>query len=366
MSNLQLMYSGFQQSPWLDDLSRQLINDGKIKDFINRGIRGITSNPSIFEHALSGSTAYDEAIRSSALNASAAEDLYWQLAIEDIQNTADLLNQVYIDSNHLDGYVSLEVSPNLAQDSDATIKEARDLWKKVNRPNLMVKVPATKACLPAIKQLVSDGININVTLIFTLDRYKEVIDSYLTGLEECQQPLSSVHSVASFFVSRIDTEIDSRLEKIGTEDSLALEGKSAVASAQLAYEIFNQYFSTTNERWNNLVKKGANLQRPLWASTSTKNPQFDPLLYIKYLITSNTVSTIPEGTIALIESARPEDIKLGITPQSIIESKITLDKVKNVGVDLEDVGIVLEQQGIEKFQDAFNTLLSALSPKMNH
>ncbi len=365
MTNLDTMHNKFNQSPWLDNLSREMLDNGSIKKLIDQGVRGLTSNPTIFEKALSDSTAYDEAIKDKKTLTSDAENIYWQLAVEDIQSAADLLLTTYESSNHEDGYVSLEVSPNLAQDADSTLKQARELWQKVNRPNLMIKVPATKACLPVVSKLISEGINVNITLIFSLERYQEVIDAYITGLESANDDISKVHSVASFFVSRIDTEIDMRLEQSKSDDNKDLSGKAAIAQARLAYEIFSNQFNGSNPRWINLSQKGANKQRPLWASTSTKNPSYDPLMYITNLIAEDTVNTIPNKTIDTINETDNCIATIGITEDSIKSSKELLNQLENNGISLKDVAETLESQGLKKFQDSFTSLLKALNSKMN-
>jgi transaldolase len=364
MNNLQILHQDFKQSPWLDNLSRELLVNGTIEKLITDGVRGLTSNPTIFEKALTGSTAYDEAISGSGLSSQKVTDLYWQLAIADIQSTADLLLPIFTDSNGEDGYVSLEVSPEYAQDAEATIQQAHELWDKVNRPNLMIKVPATKACLPAISQLITDGLNINITLIFSLERYQEVVDAYLSGLEASRLNIHNIHSVASFFVSRVDSEVDNRLDALALPEALALKGKIAVAQAQQAYAIFLDNFKDSNPRWSELAAQGAHIQKPLWASTSTKNPEYDPLLYIKSLIAPNTVNTIPDATIALINDTAGSIHELGITVESMDKSSALFEQAERIGIDITDVGNVLETEGLLKFQTSFRQLLTALAAKM--
>ena len=365
MTNLQLLHELFDQSPWLDNLSREMLGNGTIKSFVSDGIRGLTSNPTIFEKALSGSDAYDAAITASGLKRNDALTLYWQLAVEDIQQTADLLRPVFDASNGADGYVSLEVSPEIADDANSTIAQGHDLWQRVNRPNLMIKVPATKACLPAIKQLTIDGINVNITLIFGLERYREVIEAFLSGLEARQEPIASIHSVASFFVSRVDTEVDGRLEKIGADALQEFGGKSGLAQARLAYQIFTETFASSNARWATLQSAGANIQRPLWASTSTKNPAYDPLLYIKGLIAPNTINTLPNATIDILEQTSGSVSALGITPQTISEAQDYLTRLEQAyGIRMPEVANLLEVQGVEKFHASFTSLLTALAAKM--
>lgn len=365
MTNLQLLHSTFDQSPWLDNLSRKMLDDNTIKNLIADGIRGLTSNPTIFEKALSDSTAYDAAIAASGMKRDAALALYWQLAVEDIQRTADLLRPVFDASNGADGYVSLEVSPEIAEDANDTIAQAHDLWQRVNRPNLMIKVPATKACLPAIKQLTADGLNVNITLIFGLERYREVIEAFFSGLEMRQEPIDHIHSVASFFVSRVDTEVDGRLEKAGTDMAHQFAGKAGLAQARLAYKIFTDTFSDSNPRWTSLHERGANIQRPLWASTSTKNPAYDPLLYVKGLIAPHTVNTLPNATIDTLEQTDNSVSSLGITPETMQAADDYLRQLEQTcGIHMPDIADLLEKQGIEKFHASFTSLLTALAAKM--
>ena len=365
MTNLQMLHDKFQQSPWLDNLSRKMLDDGTIERLINDGIRGLTSNPTIFEKALSDSTAYDTAISASKLGRSQVVELYWDLAVEDIQRTADLLRPVFDASRGSDGFVSLEVSPEIAENAEDTNAQAHDLWQRVSRPNLMIKVPATKACLPSIRQLTADGLNVNITLIFGLERYREVIDAFLSGLEARQDTINGIHSVASFFVSRVDTEVDGRLEKLGADQAQRFAGNAGLAQARLAYEIFTETFSDNNPRWAALQARGALVQRPLWASTSTKNPAYDPLLYVKGLIAPNTVNTLPNATIDTLEQADSNGLSTGITPETIAAAHRYLTELEQVcGIRMPEVADLLEEQGIEKFHASFTSLISALAAKM--
>ena len=366
MTNLQKLHSEFNQSPWLDNLSRHFLDNGTIKNYIDNGVRGVTSNPTIFEKALADSTAYDQAIEASGLHQTDAETLYWQLAVADIQATADLLRPTFDTSNSQDGFVSLEVSPELSHDAEATVTEARDLHQRINRPNLMIKVPATKACLPAITQLISEGFNVNVTLIFSLERYREVVDAYMTGLEQRTDSLEQVHSVASFFVSRVDTEVDARLNALGSDEAQALTGKAAVAQARQAYQAFTELFSVDDARWSALASRGANVQRPLWASTSTKNPAYDPLLYVTNLVAPNTVNTLPNATLDAITQAPADtfNTERGITPDTIWASGELLARLENIGINMAEVTELLEQQGVQKFHESFQTMITSLAAKM--
>jgi len=365
MIDLHALHNSFGQSPWLDNLSRHFINDGTIERFIKHGVRGVTSNPTIFEKALTDGDTYDEAIKASGLTKEHAETLYWELAVEDIQHTADLLKPVFDESNHEDGYVSLEVSPELAQDATSTVTQARYLWHIIDRPNLMIKVPATEACLPAITELIADGFNLNVTLIFSLERYQQVMDAYMAGLEQRKEDISSIHSVASFFVSRVDTEIDSRLDSMG-DSGTKLKGQAGLAQARLAYELFTQVFTPDNSRWSALAARGGNIQRPLWASTSVKNPDYDPLLYVKGLIARNTVNTLPNATLEAIESAPVNSLSNagGVTPEHIQVAHELVSKLEAVGIHMSEVTALLEKEGVEKFHESFQTLLAAVAAKM--
>jgi transaldolase len=366
MTNLNNLHGLFQQSPWLDNLSRHLLDDGTIQGYIDKGIRGVTSNPTIFEKALADSTAYDQAIEESGLHKSDAETLYWQLAVADIQKTADLLRPVFDESGGQDGYVSLEVSPELSHDAEATIIEARDLRQRVNRPNLMIKVPATRECLAAITQLTSEGFCVNVTLIFSIERYREVVSAYMAGLEQCDGDPKKIHSVASFFVSRIDSEVDTRLVAINSEDSNVLLGKTAVAQARQAFQAFTEMFNKDDARWAALAERGATVQRPLWASTSTKNPSYNPLLYVTSLVAANTVNTLPNATLDAILQAPTEtfSVECGITPDSIWASGELLARLEATGVNMAEVTALLEKQGIQKFHEAFQAMIASLAAKM--
>ncbi|PKN83786.1 MAG: transaldolase, partial [Chloroflexi bacterium HGW-Chloroflexi-7] len=285
MNNIDALHK-LGQSLWYDNIQRSLLNNGALKAMIESGeIKGVTSNPSIFNNAIAKSTDYDSALQPLAWSGLNAEEIFWELAVKDIQDAADLFAPLYKSTAHKDGYVSLEVSPYLARDTRSTVREAKRLWQKVNRPNLMIKIPATLEGLPAIRESISEGININVTLIFSLDRYQAVINAFLSGLEDRAKKglsIESIASVASFFVSRVDTKVDDLLAKKYPVEGAALLGKAAIANAKLAYELFLKEFST--DRFTKLAQKGAQKQRPLWASTSTKNPNYRDVIYIEELI----------------------------------------------------------------------------------
>lgn len=361
MTKLQELYSQQGQSPWIDNLTRNAIEGGGLRSRVDEGIRGVTSNPTIFQKAMTGSDAYDEQF-AGLLDRGSVEAAFWDMAIDDVTHACGVLRPVYDVSDRSDGFVSIEVSPALASDTDGTIEAARSLHERISLPNLMVKIPATAEGIPAIRKMTSEGRNINITLIFSLSRYEEVIEAYLSGLEEFVSTggdPSQVHSVASFFVSRVDTEVDRRLEDIG-EPGADLAGKAAVAQAKLAYQLFRKHFS--GERWANLEAKGAHLQRPLWASTSTKNPAYPDLLYVDNLIGPHTVNTLPDKTIEAFEDHGT--VKCTVD-SGVDEASNTLDRLAKCGVDLVDVARVLEEEGVSAFVKSYDELLQALEDKAN-
>ncbi|HVA74900.1 MAG TPA: transaldolase [Acidimicrobiales bacterium] len=361
MTKLQELYSQQGQSPWIDNLTRNAIQGGGLREKVGEGIRGVTSNPTIFQKAMTGSDAYDEQF-TRLLARGSAEAAFWDMAIEDVSNACGVLRPVYDESAGSDGFVSIEVSPALASDTAGTIEAARNLHERIALPNLLVKIPATAEGVPAIRKMISEGRNINITLIFSLERYIEVIEAYLSGLEELGAnggDLSNVHSVASFFVSRVDTEVDRRLERIGGPAG-ELAGKAAVAQAKLAYELFQEHFS--GERWAALEARGAHLQRPLWASTSTKNPAYPDLLYVDNLIGPHTVNTLPDKTIEAFEDHG--SIKRTVDT-GVDEAHDALDRLAKSGVDLADVARVLEEEGVSAFLKSYDELLQALEDKAN-
>jgi transaldolase len=356
MTRLQQLYEEQGQSPWLDNLRRGWITGGELQSRVDRGIRGITSNPSIFQKAMGSGTDYDQQLRDLA--GTSIGDAYWSLVVKDIEDALAILRPVYDDSDGLDGYVSVEVAPSLARDTEGTISAARELHERIAEPNLYVKIPGLAEGTPAIRQMISEGRSINVTLIFSLGRYEEVMEAYLSGLEACEGDLSDVSSVASFFVSRVDTEVDRRLEEIGAPEALDLRGRTAVAQAQVAYDLFRKTFQ--GARWDALVARGARVQRPLWASTSTKNEAYPDTLYVDRLIGPDTVNTLPEATIEAFEDhgalARTIDAD---TPGAYA----VLEAVEAVGVDLDDVGRRLEDEGVAAFEKSFDELLATLGAK---
>jgi transaldolase len=351
----------FGQSIWLDFIDREIIASGKLKKLIEEdGVRGVTSNPAIFEKAITSSADYDKDIKELAKTAANNEELFFGLAISDIQQATALFKDVYDESNAGDGYVSLEVSPFLALDTEGTAKQAEELWKKVDRENVMIKIPGTKPGLAAIRQSIAKGININVTLLFGLDRYEEVTEAYISGLEDhlaAGHKVGHIASVASFFLSRIDVIVDPLLEAKG---ETALVGEVAIASAKKAYEIYKRVFST--ERWKKLAAQGAKPQRLLWASTGSKNPAFKDTKYVEALIGPDTVDTVPLET---VDAFRDHGIAANTLEGGLEQATATLAKLKDLGIDLDAITQQLEDEGIEKFNKPFEKLLKAIEDQKN-
>jgi transaldolase len=358
MSRLSDLYDQQGQSPWLDNVRRDWIQDGTMKGWVDRGVRGVTSNPTIFQKAISGGDAYDEQFQQLLKDGTSVLDSYWEMVVDDIRDTLAILRPVHDASDGVDGYVSIEVSPLLARDTDGTATAARHLHDLIDEPNLYVKIPGTAEGLPAIQQMITEGKSVNVTLLFSVDRYREVMEAYISGLEANTGDLSQVSSVASFFVSRVDTEADKRLDAIGTPEALALKARVAVANAQVAYEAFLETF--TGPRWEALAARGARVQRPLWASTSTKDPSLPDTLYVDTLIGPDTVNTMPDATLDHFDDhgtlARTVDADLAA-------AHAVLDELAAVGVDLADVTATLEDQGVASFSKSFDDLLESLSAK---
>jgi transaldolase len=352
----------FGQSIWLDFIDRQIISTGKLQSLIDDdGIRGVTSNPAIFEKAISSSSDYDNDIAELAKTAKTNEELFFGLAIKDIQNAAKLFEGVYNEEvAGADGYVSLEVSPFLALDAEGTAKQAEELWKKVDRKNVMIKIPGTKPGLQAIRESIAKGININVTLLFGLPRYEEVTEAYIAGLEDhlaAGHNIEHISSVASFFLSRIDVLVDPMLDEKGLGE---LKGEVAIASAKKAYEIYKRVFST--ERWKKLEAKGAKPQRLLWASTSSKNPAFRDTKYVEALIGPDTVDTVPLET---IEAFRDHGIAADSLMLGLDQATETLERIKAAGIDIDKITQQLEDEGIDKFNKPFEKLLQAIEDQKN-
>jgi transaldolase len=366
--NPLLKLESFGQSIWMDYIGRNTITSGELKQLINEdGVCGVTSNPSIFEKAIDQSHDYDDAIRALALEGNSAEAIYEALVLEDIRMAADVFRPTYDRLEGGDGFVSLEVNPHLAYDSEGTVAEARRLWSKLQRPNVFIKVPATRGGLPAIQQLISEGINVNITLLFGLPRHREVAEAYLAGVEEravAGQPLGHVASVASFFLSRIDVLVDLLLEKIisargaGAGAAAVLRGQTAIASAKLAYSIYKDIFSS--QRFATLSAKGARPQRVLWASTSTKNPDYSDVKYVEALIGPHTINTLPPETIGAYRdhgnpASRLEDDLDG--------ARAVLGQLAAFGIDIDAVTQHLEEEGVEKFIKPYDSLIQALEAK---
>lgn len=349
------------QSPWVDNLKRSYLTDGTLAGLVERGVRGVTSNPSIFQKAISSSHDYDVAFGEMVRAESSIDDAYWALVCDDVAHACDILATVHSESLGVDGYVSLEVSPLLAEDTAGTSNSARALHERLGKANLMVKIPATAAGIPAIATMIGEGRSINVTLIFSLERYDDVIEAYISGLEAFAKAgaidLSGVASVASFFISRVDTEVDRRLGTIGTSDAAVLQGKAAVAQGVLAYQLFLNRFS--GPRWERLAALGARVQRPLWASTSTKNPAFPDTLYVDTLIGPNTVNTLPENTLEAFAD-HGTAVRTVDSISSIVEANQVFTGLEKVGVDMADVARVLESEGVSSFVKSFDELLATL------
>ena len=362
MENKVKKIHDFGQSIWLDFIDRQIISSGNLKKLIDEdGIRGVTSNPAIFEKAISSSSDYDADIAEYGKTAGTTEELFFKLAIKDIQAAADLFDPLYNEGVvGADGYVSLEVSPFLALDAEGTAKQAELLWKQVDRKNVMIKIPGTKPGLQAIRQSIAKGININVTLLFGLPRYEEVTEAYISGLEDhlaAGHNIEHISSVASFFLSRIDVLVDPLLDEKGLGD---LKGEVAIASAKKAYEIYKRVFST--DRWKALEAKGAKPQRLLWASTSSKNPAFKDTKYVEALIGPDTVDTVPLET---IEAFRDHGIAADTLMLGLDQATETLGKLKAAGIDIDQITQQLEDEGIDKFNKPFEKLLKAIEDQKN-
>ena len=355
------------QSIWLDYIRRSFLDAGELQRWIDMGLRGVTSNPSIFEKAIAGSQDYQEDLRQLAQEGRSADQIFAELAASDIRQAADLLRPVYEESRGTDGFVSLEVNPALAYDTQASLDEARRLWSAVDRPNLMVKIPATEQGIPAIAQAISEGININITLIFSRSRYGEVISAYLQGLEQRLSlglPVRQIASVASFFVSRVDTKVDKQLESIlqqegpGADLAARLLGKAGVANARLAYRQFKEVFE--GERFARLKADGAQVQRPLWASTSTKNPAYADIKYVQELIGPQTVNTLPQETLeAFLDHG---EVRLTID-EDLDGLQRAVQSLEDLGISLEQVTQELEQEGVAAFAKSYEALMETIQNK---
>ncbi len=358
------------QSLWLDEISRSLLTTGKLKRLIDEdGLRGMTSNPTIFQKAIGKGDDYAEEIKQLAHSGASVSDVYEAVVVKDIGSAADIFRPWYDSETGGDGFVSLEVSPLLANDTQGTIKEAKNLWTRLNRPNVMIKVPATPSGLPVIEELIAAGLNINVTLIFAVEVYEKVAEAYVRGLErraQTDQPIDRIASVASFFVSRIDTAVDKQLEKLLAETSdparkqkiEGLMGKAAIANARIAYESFLKIFA--GERWNKLRQRGANVQRPLWASTSTKNPKYRDTLYVEELIGADTVNTVPMKT---IEDFRDHGVAKPTLQSGFEQAHKVFADLKEVGIDMKAVTEKLTIDGVASFAESFNGLIEVIKSR---
>lgn len=358
MNNLKKIHD-LGQSIWLDFFNREIMENGVLQKLIDKdSLSGITSNPSIFESAVLSSSDYDDDIRKFAGEQKSNEDIFFEFAISDIKRAADILKPVYEKSKGRDGLVSMEVSPLLANDTEGSIKQAIEFWKKINRKNAMIKIPGTKEGLPAIRKCISEGININITLLFGLDRYREVTEAYLSGLEDrlkANQPIDNITSVASFFLSRIDVMIDPVLKKKGLDK---LVGEAAIASAKEAYQIYKEVFQS--HRFRKLEKQGAKKQKVLWASTGTKDPSFSDVKYVEPLIGPDTINTLPLKTIdAFREHGKAENN----LENNLSHAKQVLQQLKDNGISIDEVTQKLEEEGVEKFNKAYDKLLNAIDAK---
>jgi transaldolase len=351
-------------SIWLDDISRERLRTGNLEQLVKeKNVVGVTSNPTIFAKALSKGDAYDEQVRDLALRGVTVEEASRAITTYDIRWGCDVLRPVFDRTDGVDGKVSIEVDPRLARDEAKTVAEAKALWWLVDRPNLFIKIPATEEGIPAIASTLAEGISVNVTLIFSLERYGKVIDAFFEGLERAREnghDLSKIASVASFFVSRVDTEIDKRLDKIGSDEAKALRSKAGVANARLAYALYEEKFGT--DRWKALKDAGARPQRPLWASTGVKDPNLPPTLYVDELIAPGTVNTMPEATLdAEAEQGDPQGDAVTVNYD---DARAHMEALKNVGVDYDDVVKVLEDEGVDKFEVSWNEMLGTISREL--
>lgn len=360
-SRLHRLFTERGQSAWLDNLQRRYISSGHLQALIDVGVRGLTSNPTIFQKAIQDSVDYDQQFTDCISRGLTPTEAYWELVCDDISHAATLFQPVFEDSSHLDGYVSVEVDPHLSRDTHGTITAARQLRDRLHRPNVMIKIPATPEGLPAITQMIREGCPVNVTLIFSLQRYRQVIDAYLAGLEARRDdgnPIDDVHSVASFFISRVDSEVDAQLVARDTNLARKLCGTTAVNQAHLAYEIFQQEFASS--RWKSLAQYGAQLQRPLWASTSTKNPNYPDTMYVDRLVAANSVNTLPESTLDAfldhghLDQGFQDDFDL---------SRESFAGLEACGIDMDAISRKLELDGVASFVASFDDLLSSLKEK---
>jgi transaldolase len=353
-------------SVWLDDLSRDRLQTGNLQELIDtKSVVGVTTNPSIFQAALSKGDAYDEQVKELAERGADVDATIRTVTTDDVRNACDVLRPQWEASDGVDGRVSIEVDPRLAHDEVKTVQQAIELWKIVDRPNLFIKIPAMEEGIPAITSVLAEGISVNVTLIFSVERHRAVMDAYLAGLEKAKEAghdISKIHSVASFFVSRVDTEIDKRLEKIGSDEALGLRGQAGVANARLAYAAYEEVF-VGGKRYEPLKAEGGRVQRPLWASTGVKNPDYSDTLYVTELVAPNTVNTMPEKT---MDAVADHGVITGDTVTGKgAEAQAVFDELSNVGVDLRDVFLTLENEGVEKFEKSWQELLDETQTQLD-
>jgi transaldolase len=348
------------QAVWLDNISRALIEDGELERLVREdGLTGVTSNPTIFEKAITGSDRYDEGLEEAARRGMDPRDVFFELGFRDIREGCDILRDVFDRTEGLDGYVSFELPPDVADDADGSVEQAKVIRARIDRPNVLIKVPATEAGVDAFGQLTADGVSVNVTLLFDVGRYEDIAEAYVSGLErrhEAGEPIDRIASVASFFVSRVDGKIDAKLDELGRED---LKGKAAIANARIAYESFQRIFS--GERWEKLAAAGANVQRPLWASTSTKNPDYPDTLYVDELIGPNTVNTMPDAT---IEAARDHAHAARTVDKDVEGAHKLMDELREIGIDVDHiVKVELVEEGVASFAKSFDSLIESIAEK---
>lgn len=349
------------QSIWYDFISRDFIANGTMQSLVDKGLRGMTSNPTIFEKSIAGGNAYDDQIRELGTQGLSTAEIATKLFVTDIRNACDVMMPVYRDSDGADGFISIEVNPKLAAHTEETLAEARQLWKEIDRPNLMIKIPATPEGLPAVQSCIAEGINVNITLMFSMEQYRGVAEAYIAGLEERVNgggEIGSINSVASVFVSRIDSMIDGMLAKMGTPEAMALQGKAGLANSKLIYQEFTRIFS--GDRWEKLAAKGARPQRPLWASTSTKNPSYPDLLYVDNLIGPHTVNTVPPETLEGIF----DHVQIAQTiGEDVPAAEQAMQDLAAAGIDITTVMATLLEEGVVKFEQSFDTLFQKLEAK---
>ncbi|NHA69693.1 transaldolase [Phycicoccus flavus] len=351
-------------SVWLDDLSRERIRSGNLQELIDdRGVVGVTTNPSIFQKALSEGDAYDEQVEALSREGKSVDEAVFALTTKDVHDACEIMKPVYERTDGEDGRVSIEVDPRLAHDTAKTVAEAKALAAEVDQPNVFIKIPATVEGLPAISQVLAEGISVNVTLIFSLDRYRAVMNAFLTGLEQAREhgkDLSGIRSVASFFVSRVDSEVDGRLDELGTDEAKAVRGKAGIANARLAYQAFEEVFATP--RWASLASAGAHKQRPLWASTGVKDPDYPDTMYVTELVAPETVNTMPEAT--LDATADHAEITGDTVTGEYADAAEVLDTLERLGISYSDVVDQLEREGVEKFEKSWGDLLDGVTREL--